>query len=548
MDEARDEVYCHLTARRSVATAALRLGLERMSEEALDALAGVLLSYLDRLGQTLAMGVEASGRSSAHCNILDCLRAVEQCTVPAVQRVHMDALLHDNDVNSSNNPAAIVTNNGNNNNNGSDGNTLDSRIGGSGSAFRMDPTEIMSWKGLAAFCFGPDWAKPIVSSDETTTTNGATMVENGNNGAAAAMAAASREQNLGGGKVGPTGDGGGPDPMMMAMSNMMSGQGWHAPFPDEIPAFPVTWQNQTANPAHPSLIRTAESLHIHETFPPPQKQEQQASLDAEEVDSAQNIPDKFFQRWGETGYIASTFTKQPNSTTGGGTKRKREDESSQQQENNKQESETKNSGDGAAPAVKKAKGDDSGKAATTHEDQDEEEEEEEEDERHPIFIPRHFPPFPRPTDLVGPMVADDDDEEAGGGIMPTTEQPKEGGEDDAAKKQSLSVASYGGTTSEILDDTEYEPTLKVRSALVRMGRPWGAIGDMDDTTTTATDDFSISAKKFHVPPGSSSTASAAGANDPAAQQQTPQLKAQIVPLGRASGSRVSRILEGSMDS
>jgi hypothetical protein len=48
-----------------------------MSEEALDALAGVWIAYLDRIGHTLAIGVESSNRSSAHCNIVDCLRAVE---------------------------------------------------------------------------------------------------------------------------------------------------------------------------------------------------------------------------------------------------------------------------------------------------------------------------------------------------------------------------------------------------------------------------------------------------------------------------------------
>jgi hypothetical protein len=36
----------------------LGLGLERMSEEALDALAGVWVAYLGRIGHTLAMGVE----------------------------------------------------------------------------------------------------------------------------------------------------------------------------------------------------------------------------------------------------------------------------------------------------------------------------------------------------------------------------------------------------------------------------------------------------------------------------------------------------------
>ena len=75
-------------------------------EETLDALASVLLSYLDQVSETLAMGVEASGQSGVHCNILDCLHAVEQCTVPAVQHVHMDVLLNSDgsDDNNNNNP------------------------------------------------------------------------------------------------------------------------------------------------------------------------------------------------------------------------------------------------------------------------------------------------------------------------------------------------------------------------------------------------------------------------------------------------------------
>ena len=86
-------------------------------EQALDALASVLLSYFDWVGETLAMGVEASGQSSAHCNILDCLCAIEQCTNPAVQHVHMDVLLNSdgsNDNNNNNpNNTAIVTNRNN---------------------------------------------------------------------------------------------------------------------------------------------------------------------------------------------------------------------------------------------------------------------------------------------------------------------------------------------------------------------------------------------------------------------------------------------------
>ena len=48
---------------------------------------------------------------------------------------------------------------------------------------------------------------------------------------------------------------GGPDSMMMtALGGMLGRQGWHAPFPNEIVAFPVTCQHNMANPVHASLI------------------------------------------------------------------------------------------------------------------------------------------------------------------------------------------------------------------------------------------------------------------------------------------------------
>lgn len=70
-----DQDYCHETARRAVATAALHVGVDRVSRETLDALADVTLAYMERIGKTLATQVEASGRSS--CNALDAIRAVE---------------------------------------------------------------------------------------------------------------------------------------------------------------------------------------------------------------------------------------------------------------------------------------------------------------------------------------------------------------------------------------------------------------------------------------------------------------------------------------
>ena len=124
-------------------------------EEALDALASVFMSCLDWVGETLAMGVEASGQSSAHSNILDCLHAIKQCTVRTVQHVHMDVLLNsdgrdDNNNNNNPNDTPVVTNSNNMNSGDSSNN-----------AFQMDPTEVTSWICLAAFCFVPNWDKSM---------------------------------------------------------------------------------------------------------------------------------------------------------------------------------------------------------------------------------------------------------------------------------------------------------------------------------------------------------------------------------------------------
>lgn len=523
MDEARDEVYCHLMARRSVATAALRLGLERMSEEALDALAGVLLSYLERVGETLAMGVEASGRSSAHCNILDCLRAVEQCTVPAVQRVHMDVLLNADDNHDPNNPS-IVTNSNNTNSGDS-----------SNSTFRMDPTETMSWKGLATFCFGPNWNKPMKDDEKADGTD--VDPENG-----------TREHPTGGGgKVGPSSlsADGGPDSMMMAaLGGMLGGQGWHAPFPDEIVAFPVTRQHDTANPVHASLIRTADSLHIHETYPPSTTEKSPSeSKQAAEEDNDSFLPDVIFHRWGEIGNISSLASDGKGASAG--TKRKRDEEEQPTQQESDVDSKMKANG---GPPSKKSKAEPSSETKAAEDEEGavdhDEDGHDEEDECHPNYVPRHFPSFPRPSDLVGPMVADDGDDEDG-----ETKKDQEGSDGMDETKKPLHETAGASSTTEFLDEAEFEPTLKVRTALVRLGRPWGTIVDANGD---AENEFLATAKKFQVASGPSSTGTAAsGSNDTAAEQQLQgahQLKPQIMPLGRASGSRVSRILEGSMDS
>lgn len=77
-----DSGYSHELARRSVARAALNLGIEHMSGDALDGLGDVLIQYLERMGQSMAAITEAGNRSSAHCNILDAIDAMEMNMIP----------------------------------------------------------------------------------------------------------------------------------------------------------------------------------------------------------------------------------------------------------------------------------------------------------------------------------------------------------------------------------------------------------------------------------------------------------------------------------
>ena len=100
---------------------------------------------------------------------------------------------------------------------------------------------------------------------------------------------------------------GGPDSMMLTvLGGMLGGQGWHAPFPNEIVAFPVTHEHDTANLVHTSLIRMADSLHIHEMYPPStnERSSYESKQSTEETNDS-GLPDVIFHHWGEIGNTTS---------------------------------------------------------------------------------------------------------------------------------------------------------------------------------------------------------------------------------------------------
>ena len=438
MQQARDEVYCHLVAKRAVARAALHLGIQAMTAESLDVLADVLLQYMQRIGTTAAYQVEASGRPSSHINVLDAIRAVELNTTAAVQHMHL--------------PGELVAD-------------VPSAMGAS-AAVGTDARHQLGWKGLASFLFGPDWH--LQSS--TTATGTPTAI------------GASKE----GGKVGPSAVAATTDAAELGnaadRTEKSNAVGWEAPYPEEVPAFPFA-SSWVANP-HPLTSAAAlESLHTTTIV----VDSQTATSEGDNTNSDDNkntvqdervtldVPDSVFTNaWGSYERIPGeekAGETLPDTSTAG--KRKRDDEDGE-------------------PAPKKAKvsfeaaKDDKAALVETMDHHD------------PASIshllPPFYPPLPRTLDTHRRTVTDSETKPAAEASEKSDYRP---GANDASSKS-------------------------VRSALVQLGQQhyWGSGWDDDPEPA------------LEVPPGGGTPG-----------EVTPQ----IVPLGRASGSRVSRILEGSMD-
>jgi len=426
-----DLAYCHYTARRAVARAALHLGIGTMTAEAVDGLSGCLLEYLERLGATVAATVEASGRTSQHCNTLDAIAATELCTAAAVQAVHAAT--------ASDDTAADAP---------TDGNKAAAAAAATQLTTAANSLHSASWKDLAVFCFGPDWGKDGSGLMDDVS-------QRGEGGAV-----------LGAGKVGPSSNGAG--------ATAKVNQGWVAPYPDELIAFPVC----SATVANPHALTTELALHS-----PPEDGD-----GANMQDSEMMVPDAMFalngSGWGKLGQQQQQ--EQQGTSAAVGEKRKA---GTEQGEDEKQ------------PPKKRVKiavdeDEDSKPAAVTRRPS------------LPSYIPSFYPPFP--SHLEARTVVDTTTTD---GTLVTTKP----------KKAKVANTKAAGTASNDSATQQQHPTLSIRSALVQLGPYWGSLSN-----STSSDDDAV------VPAG----------RPPAA---APAVASSIVPLARASGSLVSRILEGSMD-
>jgi Bromodomain associated len=468
-----DMIYCHGTARRAVARAALHLGIECMTAESIDVLASCLLDYLERIGAMMANNAEAAGRSSAHCNVYDAINAIELCTCTA----------------------AATTKSTNSLNGASNLDTIDATDSRMDSFNKVNLNNGTSWKDLASFCFGPNWnTNPSSTVDTLHPFN---QQANGGMNTAA------------GGKTGPA--------AMLMMNgstpSLAAEAGWNAPYPDEIEHFPVvTKRGQVANPhpfPEPKLHRrdiSVQESSSHMTLTDGNEAEK-----TNEVLS--NIPDSVYRNqtvWGDV-----TESKQSSVSTG--EKRPLEP---------MQDDETK------PPPTKKVKLMEGSSTAQEHID--------------PLFdallLPTFYPPIPKPHNDDNRIIVTD-------GKIST----------DSKKSLSSSKSTVARVADKISNEWDHnDPTrLLVRSALVGRnlgnsssrnvtsslfwGSSWSTIANRTiDLVVPAGRPSSVTGLGTSATEGSSSGAASTATN-------TALTAPSIVPIGRASGSRVSRILEGSMD-
>ena len=510
--EARDDVYCFLIARRAVARAALHLGVLTMSSEALDTLADVLIAYLERFGKRLADSVEQSGRSSAHCNALDALHTTELCSSPAIQRMHIGG--------SSTSAVRGDSSAGGADSGQNDEATISPLVASD------DPTQDMTWKGLAAFCFGPDWSKPERKRNATSQSAG---TEPG--GGEAEEKEVAVVATAAGGKVGPqTADAsipsaaaasagevlGSSDPTGVASAGTLSQHqlrkvGWNAPFPDELPLFPsfsisLAPDLRVANP-HPLSLDVTEKEQIDDTKPSSDNDLAKANNHTGDGKNGSSVPDELFTQqsvsWGSLQ----------------GQKRARQDADSMDIDTPPRKKRKQDNHDGTwvdddgrddgKPAAKKSvRLAEPAASAASNIDSDGDT---------ALYVPNFFPFFPKDSETVGRTILDTIET----GIDPSKE------------------TKYSPTRLRAKDEDapKSQPVVEVRSALINLGMRdsyWGSGWDRDDEEPI---------EQIAVPLGSTATS----ASESEKGKNKSSVKPQIQPLSGPSLSRVSRILEGSME-
>ena len=479
----KDPMYSFEIARRAVGRAALHLGIDSMTEQALDVMADVLLQYLSRTGRALSYLAESSCRTSAHVNVLDAFQACQLVASPAVGRLHLQDEEDEEETLVANTEEAASANGSSN------GVTAATATPSNAKA---KPASSTSWKGLATFCFGPNW---LHEKDDEEYLMELASREN---------AASIQSNPASGGKVFPAalenGDAGVAVP---GEPSRRKRKGWDAPFPDEIPAFPKA-SLSCANP-HALPAKVTGGLTSSPTV------YRKVDVDAEEADEDEQEALNELKALSDKVFLPETAEESGLDGSGWGTidsKTKRAyDDDPPKDEDGDVEMQQK--------PTKKIKFEEGTKAASLAIEKAPPEPQEKF-----LYVPTFYPKPPSTKVVV------DDRRTVVDGMDDRQQRLLQQQRTQEQQEQQVfsSNESLEGVSTPLRDVS----SRGIQSSLIRLGTSsyWGSGWD-----------GSSSAQALAVPMGRKVAPASGGgkSDDP------------IIPMSRASGSRVSRVLEGSMD-
>ena len=530
----KDPMYTFEVARRAVGRAALHLGIDSMTEQSLDVMADILLQYLARTGRALSHLAESSRRTSAHVNVLDAFQACQLVTAPAVGRLHLQEPDEEEEEEMvvAPKPSEGSTTEGVSVNGGSGG---ASAVGSPIASVPRNGTQpksnvsssssssSTSWKGLASFVFGPNWLQE--KDDEEYLMELA--AKNGEN----ASAVQGRELAAGGGKVFPAAleNGDGPELGVGDNQRRKRRKGWDAPYPDEIQTFPrasLTCANPHALPARVTggLSTAASNVVAY----------RKVDVDADEADDDEQETVNELEALSDEVFLPESIEE--SGLVGGSGwgsidgKRKR-DRPTQNQVTNSTKDED---GDvemqpSSAKKIKFAEGTKTRDAKETGTGKPSPDQAEEEF----LYVPTFYPRPPSTKVVV------DDRRTVVDGIDVRQQRLLQQQRTQEQQEQQVfaSSESLEGVSTPLRDAS----SRGIQSSLIRLGSAnsyWGSGWDKASSSASSSLANALAVpmgRKVAGPSASSGPGGRAAPDDP------------IIPMSRASGSRVSRVLEGSMD-
>jgi hypothetical protein len=528
-----------------VGRAALHLGIDSMTEQAIDVMADVLLQYLSRTGKALSHLAEASHRTSAHVNVLDAFQACQLVASPAVGRLHLqEPEEEEEDIISTpvkKSDGAVAEGATINGTNGSSTNPSGSpRASTPSNGGASQPSNASSsshsstgWKGLAAFVFGPNWLQEKDHDEylmELTAKNGA----DASNGEG-------RELSSGGGKVFPSSleNGNADDPHggvgdMGALGRKRNRRkGWDAPFPDDVPAFPrasLSCANPHALPARVTGGLSSAAASGGVAY-------RKVDVDAEEADEEEQEALTELEALSDEVFlppIESDSASAGDSAWGSidGKNKRKLDPSAAATKDEDGDVEMQ-------PSTKKVKFGVDSKIDKGNASQKNERIAGVKGESVPVeeefpYVPSFYPPPPSTKVVVDDRrtVVDGMDDRQQRLLQQQRSQQQQEQQvfaSDAANE------SLDGASTSLRDAMNIDSSRGVRSSLIRLGNNsyWGSGWDKASSSVS-------SAPTLAVPMGRKVGGASASGGKTAPDDP-------IIPMSRASGSRVSRVLEGSMD-